>query len=201
MCLFLIGVFQPTFGAESCGQIGPDANYSKLNEILKCLEDKIDKGSSAKGIVSNPNPTEMKKPAAKTSSEKLPVFRAIGSSVINSQDAQRVRDGNTHNGWMATSKAAWLELQLDYPCVVEEIAYYFVPKDKAQIRQATIKFDNNSSQSVKFEHSEKEGWQPRPLTPTKSEKVRITVEDIFPEVNPNYLWIAEIELYGSQCEK
>ena len=203
-CLFLIGVFQPTFGAESCGQIGPDANYSKLNEILKCLEDKIDKGSSAKGTVGQSNLTEAKKSQAKTSSGKLPVVRAIGSTENSYSPVRYVRDGRTENRWMTKdgdSKGAWVELQLDYPCVIEEIAYYMVLGRAAQIRQATVKFDNDSSQQVKFDHLSESGLRNIPLTPMKAEKVKIIVDDIFDENNAKHLEIAEIELHGSQCEK
>ena len=206
LSLFLVGIFPQAFGAASCGQIGPDSNYSKLNEILKCLEDKIDKGSSVKGIASQSNPTEAKKPVAKTSIEKLPVFRAIGSSEYSSSyGAQNVRDGHENSRYWATKNGnttgAWIELQLDYPCVIEEIAYYIVLGGSAQIRQATLKFDGDSSQTVKFDLPKVHGWQTRPLTPTRAAMVKIIVDDIFPERHSTQIHVAEIELHGSQCEK
>ena len=207
LSLFLVSIFQQAFDAEGCPELGPNSNYSELNTILKCLGDKIDKGSSTKGTASQSNPTEAKKPAAKTSIEKLPVFRAIGSSESSSNyEAQHVLDGKIGLAWGAVwqtkdgqTKGEWVELQLNQPCVIEKLVYYLVLGGGAQIRQATVKFDNGSPLQLKFDYAT--GMQERFFTPQKAEKVRIIVDDIFPENRGYRLEIAEIELHGSQCEK
>ena len=140
--------------------------------------------------------------------EKLPVFRAIGSSEKrDSSTAQNVLDGNldayaARSSWLprpGDTIGAWVDLYLNKPCTVTGINYYIkLGGNGSQIRKAIVSFDDSPSKEILFEY--KDGWQMVQISPTKTDKLRITVEDIFPMGKGNELRIIEIELYGNNCE-
>jgi hypothetical protein len=147
---------------------------------------------------------EVGRPSTSESTSKLPLFKALGSSAKPDRfQAQNViaktRSWVTRPG---ETKGAWIDLYLHRPCLITELAGFFsFPKYGAhsQVRSATVTFDDNSAQKITFEYSP--GWQRVALEPRRSEKLRIVVDDIFPAGSGNDVEIAQLELFGTACEK
>lgn len=142
-----------------------------------------------------------------TTLSKLPVYKAIASSEFDSRrSANKVLDGRTgthswvYSWWTRRGETtgAWIELVMDRSCIVEEIAYFIsFERTQSQIRRASIAFDDGSVQKIHFER--KQDWRRVPLQPMRSERVRITVDDVFPNGSENQLQVIEIELRGRDC--
>lgn len=143
-------------------------------------------------------------------SAKLPVFDASASSELDSRkfSARKAIDGRTGTeSWLYSwwtrrgeTSGAWIDLMLDRQCLVEELAYYIsFSYTQSQIRKATISFEDGSTQLIHFERTP--GWQRVALEPKRSERVRLTVTDVFPNGNGQQLQVIELELYGRDCSK
>lgn len=141
---------------------------------------------------------------------KLPVFDAAASSELDSVKfgARKAIDGKTSTAsWLYSwwtrrgeTAGAWIDLILDRQCLVEEIAYFIsFSHTQSQIRKATVAFDDGSTQMIHFEQLE--GWQRVALQPRRSERVRVSVDDVFPSGKGQQLQVIELELFGKECSR
>lgn len=143
--------------------------------------------------------------------KKLPAYKAIGSSMKSKRSGpQNVLNGKTSRSFSSSwwprpgdTVGAWIEFYLNKSCIVNSINHYIMlPNEhrvKSQIRNATLRFSDGSTQQIAFSY--KSGWQTVNLHPVKTDKVRLTVDDIFPSSrDSSQLQVIEFELIGHSCE-
>jgi hypothetical protein len=156
------------------------------------------------GKTSGSTSAEIGRASTTESISKLPAYKAVASSEqSDSRSAQNaLREGRSWVTRKGETRGAWLDVYLHHPCLVSSIAYYLrFPKYGAysQIRNATLNFDDGTRQRVTFEFSP--GWQRVELEPRRADRVRVVVDDVFPAGSGDQVEVAQMEFYGTACEK
>lgn len=148
---------------------------------------------------------------ALASTVKLTVFKAEASSVYKKASAMRLIDrkgqdvyaGPMSQGWIGREgdkEGAWVELYLDQPCVVSEIAIQMGTSSgyHDQVRKAKIIVGPNLVSNVQFKAEQ--GWQRVAVASGRTDRVRLVVEEVLPSTRPTQtVGIYEMEVYGHSC--